>query len=485
MTNPEELQQFRRLYVDASKLDQTIQSLAASRIVEADNINKVVAQIEELLALLPLDLPEGRLLINPKDPDEAPLKRKDNLIVLKEANLQIVLEDWKFRLLNIATMCGDTEKYKPWLLAQANKCVALFPEKDKWEPWEKDMFTVFANQICYYADDAELEQPFQILKRAYAIAEYPKHWYIKEMMATYLAKFGQLEAAYAIVFEVLSIDPKFAQFQSYKTDEAYLAWSAGKEPIKPPPPPAEKPVEIPPFIYPDHPLVKQHADILYIIKKRVEEYRLSRAKKLLEKGWDIDNEFNEQYAMRKWSPEELEAFETTHGIHLPGEYKVYLMEIGSDNRHYFMMGEVPGIHKIDEEQLENIKKPFAITASKIHHVGHALSQKGWIFPDSEEWMEEGVIKGDLKALFGLPEGAKMTDGCFYFADSAGQNPLYLIMNGEFEGEVWADTLQYGVDARGCFGPASIKTLKLLEFVAESLLAKSVGIFYASEDGDWL
>jgi hypothetical protein len=71
------------------------------------------------------------------------------------------------------------------------------------------------------------------------------------------------------------------------------------------------------------------------------------------------------------------------------------------------------------------------------------------------------------------------------ANSRGQNELYLIANGEFENEVWVDALQYGAEARGFFGAASSKRLKLLEFIAESLLATWDGYENASDAGDWI
>jgi hypothetical protein len=71
----------------------------------------------------------------------------------------------------------------------------------------------------------------------------------------------------------------------------------------------------------------------------------------------------------------------------------------------------------------------------------------------------------------------------FLGNSVGQNELYMIMNGEFEGEVWSDRLHYGAEVRGCFGPASTKRLKFLEFIADSLgKDRRAG---REDEGDWM
>lgn len=89
----------------------------------------------------------------------------------------------------------------------------------------------------------------------------------------------------------------------------------------------------------------------------------------------------------------------------------------------------------------------------------------------------------MKALFGLPPKAEITDGCMMLANSDGQNELFLIMNGEFEGEIWSDRLQYGAEVRGCFGPATTKRMKFLEYIANSLGKKRRA--GKEDDGDWM
>lgn len=496
MPNPEKTQQFRRLYATTSHLIRNVESAAISNIVKEDEVNDVITRIEDMLALLPFPFPEGKLIVNPDDPEDAPKKMTETTVALYEATAIPFLEYCKFRILNIThNYTPDTslkERLKPRELAQINRCMELYPQElDNLRSWQKEMMTYSAYQLAYYTaqgtqDLAILERPFHFLKLADQVADWNKFGFLKGILASYYLKFGQQEAAFKIVEEGLVLSPKQPDLQEYRTNEAYLAWAAGRPPYQappPPPPPAEVPVEIPPFRYPHYPLVKQHARILNKIKKQMGKCYQNDAASWLKKELDVDDDFNERYVSRKWSLEELEAFEASTGIRLPDEYKVYLMEIGTNNRIYFMISDVPGIDQIKEEQFEAIKKPFPITADKVHNVGHPLAEKGWIFPDATSLADQ--FEGDMGTLFGLPPGATFTDGCLYLGDSWGHNELYLVMNGEFEGEVWSDTLQHVTEANGCFGPASIKKLKLLEFVAESMLAKSVGIFKASEDGDWL
>lgn len=79
----------------------------------------------------------------------------------------------------------------------------------------------------------------------------------------------------------------------------------------------------------------------------------------------------------------------------------------------------------------------------------------------------------------------MSDGCFPLGDSTSQDPLLLIMNGVFEGEVWVDTLQYGAEAGGCFAPATADKMKFLAFIAASVQAHEQWYPNASDQGSWM
>ena len=189
----------------------------------------------------------------------------------------------------------------------------------------------------------------------------------------------------------------------------------------------------------------------------------------------------DEFALGRWSTEELSAFETINGITLPDEYKVYLMEVGSGGPAYFQMDDVPGVDYLTDEDIDTLKKPFPITSDKSHDIGTDVNSR--VYPDEEEWAD--ILGGNMEERFGLPDGAGITDGCILLGYSGSANELYLVANGEFEGEVWVDTLQYGAEAGGCFGAASAKRLKFLEFVAGSLQATLVGYDNVSEQGDWL
>jgi hypothetical protein len=238
------------------------------------------------------------------------------------------------------------------------------------------------------------------------------------------------------------------------------------------------------FHNPEHPLVIRYAAMLNLIKQRMVSVKLH----LMYCGSDwktADEElYEDAFVLNKCSVETLEAFEEKNGIRLPDELKVYLMEIGEDGDDYFCYG---GVNLPDKKKITSVKKPFPITPDKIHNIKHFWGIKAWVFPDDRDWITEGIFKkkDDLKALFGLPAKAKITDGCLYLGPSHGQNELYLIMNGAFEGEVWVDTLQYGAEARGCLGAASAQRLKFLAFIAESLLARQQGYTTASDQGAWM
>ncbi|SFE42376.1 hypothetical protein SAMN05518672_10677 [Chitinophaga sp. CF118] len=238
------------------------------------------------------------------------------------------------------------------------------------------------------------------------------------------------------------------------------------------------------FVYPDHPLVKQHAETLNLIKERMMAIRLRRMYR--KSRWiTADHTTENTFILKKKSIEVLQAFEEKNDVRLPDELKVYLMEVGAGGgAGYTCYGE--GI-EIYQWQLELIKKPFPVTPDKIHPINHHWNIKAWVYPDDTNWKKRKIFKeeDDMKALFGLPPGTDITDGCIHIANSHDQNELFLIMNGAFEGEVWVDTLQYGAKAGGCFAAASAKRLKLLEFIAESLLANYQGYAEASDQGEWI
>jgi hypothetical protein len=204
-------------------------------------------------------------------------------------------------------------------------------------------------------------------------------------------------------------------------------------------------------------------------------------------GWKTANEETDEdtFVLHKISLKELDQFEKINKLPLPEELKVYLMEIGEGGEGYFCYG---GVNLPAKAKIKKVKKPFPVTPDKIHPIKHYWKINAWIDPsDKDEWVEEKVFKkkDDLEALFGLPDKADTKDGCLYLGPSFGQDELYLIMNGAFEGEVWVDTLSSGPEVGGCLGAASQERFTFLPFIAESLLANQQGYVDASDKGAWI
>ncbi|SFE42346.1 hypothetical protein SAMN05518672_10676 [Chitinophaga sp. CF118] len=236
---------------------------------------------------------------------------------------------------------------------------------------------------------------------------------------------------------------------------------------------AEQAKVIDQFDYPEHPLVIRHAAVLNLIKQRMVAVKLT-------------SEVKDGFELVKWPLKKIEKFESDKGLRLPDELKVYLMEIGEYGNSYFYLNGVS--LPVKNKDVTRMKKPFPITPDKMHQIGRNWNE-GWINPDNNDgWLEVGInqteeepgtliwyTQEELDTLFGLPPGASMEDGCMFLAYATiAHDKISLIMNGVFEGEVWIDTLQYGADAGGCFSPASRERLKLLAFIAESLLEKQKG-----------
>jgi hypothetical protein len=199
---------------------------------------------------------------------------------------------------------------------------------------------------------------------------------------------------------------------------------------------------------------------------------------------EAQEKYEKKFALNKWSLEKLAQYEIENGLRLPDELKVYMMEIGEGGKIYFSWN---GVSLPEGKYIERSKKPFPITPDKIHNIKHAYGWdvKVWVSSDDENWIKMGIYKDavEMEALYGLSEGAIISDGCMFLASSRDQDGLYIVMNGVFEGEVWVNTLQYGADAAGCFGAASAQRHTLLQFIAESLLARQEN--YHSDQGTWM
>ncbi|SFE42501.1 hypothetical protein SAMN05518672_10681 [Chitinophaga sp. CF118] len=525
MNNSERILAFKRLYVAADKLMRNVQESISKGTLDEADIDQTITYLDDMLALLPISptgvlhySDEPVLLVNLKDPEDEPKEIKitengmtkyvisEDVMALKESGILFILEDWKFILFNIVTVQAPEEssrqKYKPLMLAQAEKCLGFFTNKNQLYFHEIDKVVLYANQIGWCAFEDE-EDPVK-LRKALAILEdgaKRSNWYdqkyIKDTYVRLLLKLGKGEEAYPIVAEAFVIDPEYPDFQDLKNDEQYIRWGEGDAKRKKAEAKRKEEEEMVflksvsdeqekvknQFMNPDHILVQQHTAILNVIKQRMVARRMLL---LNDAEPDEIDDYMEDFKRYPYSVQELEAFETKHGLQLPDEYKVYLMEIGSGGVAYFWQDGIGGIDEINNKKIKQMKNAFPVTADKIHDVDNFYGVKAWIYPDDEEWIEEGILPEgtDMETLFGLPDKADITDGCMFLANSGAQNALFMIMNGEFKGEIWSDRLQYGADVRGCFGPASTKRLKLLEYIAESLYSKEKGAKNADE-GDWM
>jgi uncharacterized protein YfbU (UPF0304 family) len=489
----EKIKAFKQLYVATQQLFDKFEEVFELGIAEEQLIDQAIKQIDTLISMLPLTFstpslqyPDTCVLyINIKDAEDDPQEKvlqhdgwteysvPENTRTFYEATIRTVLEDWKFLLLNgvasMSTEPADRKKNIPRMLAQATHCMAAFPHKDHWQEWEKKMFVLYANQFGWftYLEEQEadkLETALLIVEKGYELSDWSQLKYIKETKVRLLLKLERLNEAYPIVREAFKKDPGFADFQDLKTDAQYVAWlNAVEEKGKEAEGEAgnayqaflllmgeEQAKVTNRFENPEHPLVIQHTALLNLIKQRILSIQLHVL--YSKSGWKTADKagLGDDFLLDKWSVERVAQFEATTGLRLPDELKVYLMEIGEGGSGYFCYGMISLIALADKKLLENTKKLFPLTPDNMDDIHRSIS-----------------------------------DGCLYLGSSYGQDPLLLIMNGVFEGEVWVDSLQYGEDAGGFLGPASAQSLKFLAFIAASLLAKQQGYTNVTEKGDWM
>jgi hypothetical protein len=521
---------FKRLYVAVGKAIHEIEAHFSAGGTNEQIVEQAIAHTDTMISMLPMEFPARSLsspgnrvlLVDLTDPEAEPqefiekgqgytmYKTPANTHTLYEVTILTVLENWKFNIWNLVVNhtkdISIRNKYIPLMLAQAYHCMKRFPHSSYWETWEKNMYVLYANQIGWFAyeqeqDTEKLDAALAEVEKGFPLSDWSDLKYIKDTKVRLLLKLNRPAEAYTIVREAFTTDPAYVDFQDLKDDPAYLSWLAGDiekdkkaaeekqkayeaflQMVK-----AEQGKITNQFVNPQHPLVIQYADALNLIKHRMLSLQLRKKYKedwtTVEEDWD-----EEGYELKKWSAEEVAAFENKNKLRLPDELKVYLMEIGEGGESYFFYGGV-NVSWLAEnkKKLEKAQKPFPITEDKIHDINHWWGVKAWVYPDDTDWIDEGILKetDDMEAMFGLPENATMSDGCFPLGDSTSQDPLALIMNGVFEGEVWVDTLQYGADAGGCFAPATAEKMKFLAFIAASLLAHEKGYPDESDQGSWM
>ncbi|SFO54798.1 hypothetical protein SAMN05428949_5689 [Chitinophaga sp. YR627] len=492
MTNAEKINRLKHLYITAEELINGVEEMINENRWNEEEVNHAIAVVDEMLALFPLTFTKGALqstsqpalMINLADADDEPVEivtkenglttyqQPENTTVLYQASVQTILEDKKFWVLNYVANYARDEKvqaqYRPLTLAQGKKCITNFPEGSYVASWQEDMMAIYANQVGWFScldeeDPVKLEEALALLEKGYKIYDPNRHKYLEDTKTRLLLKLGKTDEAYKIVAVALKRDPKDPDFQDLKKDPAYLAWakkakSAAKEEEKAYQQAlAEEMQKVTDnFRHPDHPLVQQHAAALNLIKRLMVTVRMDDLRDKDQQGETVSSEYLDGFKLRTCSLKQIESFEQKSGIVLPDEYKAYLLEIGSGGEGvYYGNDGVPALSDLPKSDYKEIAKPFP------------------------------AVGGKIKAPYKLPAGVKFTDGCILLGYSHAQNALYLVTNGDCEGEVWFDTLQYGAEAGGKFAPASNKRLKLLAFLAESIQATIDGIWDASEEGDWL
>jgi hypothetical protein len=534
MPNSEKIQKFKRLYVATHTMATEFEKLIAQGNINEKELSQALANIDEMLAMLPFPFPKpdaaydkrNVLLIHLKDAEQMPVQIvKDgggfNIIslppdttILYEQTTEIVLENWKFNFLNTTVQSVSDkniqQKYIPKMLAQAEKCMSFFPEtKENWMTWEEDRFVLYANQLAWYStsetdNPTKLEKALAIVERGFKLSNWEDKKYIKDTKVRILLKLNRPRETFPIVLEAFHPDKNDADFQDLKNDATYLEWLEEEEKREAEIQKQEEEeyqrlleliketqnASINQFKNPANVLVQQHAQTLNLIKQKMIAQRMQE--QYYEPGWKklrakLDTDYKDDFSLKIWTEKKINEFEKKNEIRLPDELKVYLMEIGEGGGGYFNWGA--GISpKQGKKNTEKMKRNFPITSEKIHDIGHYLKVKAWVYPDEIDSLKEvGIIKenADAEKMFGLPKKVTHTDGCMFIGDSMGQNELWLVLNGEFEGEVWSDTLQYGLEARGCFGAATPERRKFLGFIAGSLLAHSEGYPNDGEPGDWL
>lgn len=511
----ESIKTFKRLYIPTNKAINEIEAHFIANGPDEQLVNQIITNCDAMLALFPMEFPDRpaisphnhTLLVNLTNPEDEPKEIVDerpgyisarlpeHTEVLYERTICSMLENWKFAVWNLlvhhTTDPRIKDIYTPLTLAQAARCMSLLPHGENWQTWERGIYVQCANQIGWYTykreqDIDKLEAALAQVEKGDQQADRDSLSYIKDTRVRLLLKLNRPFEAYAVVREVLAKNKKSAYFQDLKKDPAFQAWNQAADErdkeankaflqlIK-----AEQDKVTNQFTNPENDLVIQHADVLNLIKQRMVS-NLLHAKQ--EEDFDA-----KEYALKKWSVEKITKFEIDTKLRLPDELKAYLMEIGEGGEAYFWNG---GLHVAwlskNKKAQKTARKPFPLTEDNLHDIDHWWGVKAWVYPHETEWQELGKIDAaaDMEELFELPADADMTDGCFELGYSSSRDPLFLVMNGIYEGEIWVDTLQYGAEAGGCFAPASADRLKFLAFIAESLLAHAAWPD-ESDQGSWL
>lgn len=218
MTNSEKILTLKRLFVTTRKLSETIEPLLPQGKATEQDIDKVIDYIDEMIALLPVSFPIGvkpepAIIINLNNPEDEPTSTTPmSNLVLYEAELPVLFEGMKFYHWNYVTVVASEkskkDKYKPLMIAQAKKCLALFTDYKNLQPnsAEMDLAMLCTQQIGHYAltdenDPVELEKTLNYLEPGFAVTTWLYYPDTKEVKVRLLQKLGKVDDVYDLIFD--------------------------------------------------------------------------------------------------------------------------------------------------------------------------------------------------------------------------------------------------------------------------------------------
>jgi hypothetical protein len=217
-----------------------------------------------------------------------------------------------------------------------------------------------------------------------------------------------------------------------------------------------------------HTLVQKYADKLLGIQQHMSSIAQQQA------GGKVVLDFQSPV----WTVAELTAFEQQYHIELPDEYQALLLSVGEISKDYFRgLLNVSLRNRLKKDYVRMKKK--AISTEKIHNIG-SLYGNGWIREEVFTKLKEEdrfrlyrkvpLFATDARydTLFGLKSWDSYKNGCLALNEST-----YLILNGEFAGEIWKyDSEPEGEYApskyRECFTPIDENRTHLLDFISTRL-----------------
>ncbi len=215
-------------------------------------------------------------------------------------------------------------------------------------------------------------------------------------------------------------------------------------------------------------LVRKYADKLLYLRQQMDAIEQQQA------GGKIEMDFQSPV----WTEAEMAAFEQQRKVTLPDEYKALLLGVGEISKDYFRNQVNLSLRNRLVKDYIRMKKK-AISSDKIHNIG-SLCGEGWIREDVFTKLKEEdkfrlyrkvplfATDARYEVLFRLRTWDAYKDGCLALNESA-----FLILNGEFAGEVWKYDSEPEVEYapskyRECFTPIDKKRSHVLDFISQQL-----------------